>query len=379
MKWLGGISLQRGARVEGAGQGRMIRLEGTTCFFNGRLGKELFEFLPCKDYGCVCSSGGNVLGPHAITEDGRATVGDKREDLREKVEIAEAMGYTVTTITKCELARKLKEKEFGALAQHAYDKCKNFSPLVVRNAYKGGRVEPFFLLYRAKPGEILRSFDVVSLYPSVMTAKYDYPLGKPRVYRACDDPEAVTAFAECVARQNIDRYFGLIKCKILVDRRRVHHPLVHRHHAGTPDEKLLAGACFSCQERVLPKDCAHKEELFCKSCLDDPDTATCPHVKRCWECCVEYLEAPCTHDDEQRAFWTESTTEEVKLALREGDRLLDISEVHHFTQRGNQFGYVCFLACFVSLRVLTCFWSIQGLHLRAVQDQAIRFGLPQHH
>lgn len=336
-RWLCGVSEQRRVKIEGAKDGKIVKLEGTTCSFNGRAGKEFFELLACKAYGCSCISGGNVLGANTIAEDGSITVGDKQADLRYKIEEAEKRGYTVTTIKLCELKRKLREPEFGALSARAYERCKHYAPLAVRSAYKGGRVEPFFLLYRAKEDEILRSFDVVSLYPSVMTAKYNYPLGKPKILRACDDPEAAQEFAECVRLQSIGRYFGLIRCKVLVDATRLHHPLVHRHHAGTPDEKLLAGACFTCGERTVPKECEHKAELFCKPCLD-AELQSCPHVKRCWACCASFLAESCTHDEEQRAFWIESTTEEVKLALEEGDRILDISEVHHFEKRGNQFG-----------------------------------------
>jgi hypothetical protein len=125
-------------------------------------------------------------------------------------------------------------------------------------------------------------------------------------------------------------YFGLIRAKVLVDRTRLHHPLVFRHSPGTADEKLVAGACFRCGGRKPIQRCEHENDLVCDACGDG---VSCHHIRCCSDCQSANMSSECPHSDEERAFWVECTTEELNMALRDGDKLLEISEVHHFSTR----------------------------------------------
>lgn len=330
IKWLAIEERRRGQRIEGILYGGKVRVPGSRIFCHGRQGNTIFDMLYCNFSGCPHCHGSDEDADAIVNSARGMSQLEARKSMEEKAAFIERLGFEYVSMRQCEFLRTLPSitDELEA-AMSGY---RNMVRLNVRRCYTGGRVEPGSLYYKCAPDEILRSFDAVSLYPSVMVGKYEYPCGKPTIFIPVADPQVRADFDACVAAQNVDRYFGLIRARVLVDRTRHHHPLVFRHNPGTPNEKLVASACFKCGERTPIRVCEHDEDLRCTAC---PEGKPCNHVRCCSDCQASHMSAECTHGDEERAFWVECTTEELKMALRDGDKLLDISEVHHFERRGN--------------------------------------------
>ena len=153
-------------------------------------------------------------------------------------------------------------------------------PLIPRLSLYGGRVEALRLLWSSNgegassPDSFLNYFDFCSLYPAKMT-KAAYPLYHPKVI--------VDNF------QSLDNYFGLIKVDVL------------------PPKKLLIP--------VLP--CRIREKLMfvlCTKCAEENNQSS-----------------PCTCTDSDRAIRKATyVTEELKLAVEFGYKILKIYEVYHY-------------------------------------------------
>jgi DNA polymerase type B, organellar and viral len=331
IKWLALQARRRGREIDGMLYGHKVQVPGTKLRCLGRLDDEFFDMMYCNFSGCPHCYGDGTAADLVVASHKGMTQRQAREETEKKRELIESLGFAYTTSRSCEFARELKRTPGEELAE-AMDAYHAVVRLNVRRCYAGGRVEPGALYYKCAEDEVLRSFDAVSLYPSVMVGEYEYPCGLPEILVGVRDEAAAAAFAECVASQDVSRYFGLIRCRVLVDRRRHHHPLVYRHHAGTQQEKLVASACAECGGRQPLRECGHAEQLLCEACAEGG--TPCMHVRCCTECQAAHMARPCEHSDEERAFWLECTTAELEAALEAGDRLLDISEVHHFARRG---------------------------------------------
>jgi hypothetical protein len=332
LQWLASLSKEDDYIVGTYGEGKS-QVPGTSMFCEGRRGDTFFDFLYCGIHHCDrCNKG----KPSDITFDA-AGLSHARQKITFDLKgpTIESMGYSYVLERQCEFEAEIRACPDRAFAVWmASDMAAGAPRLDVRGCYSGGRVEPGALYYKCKPDEVLRSWDAVSLYPSVMTAQYEYPIGPPTVLRSHKGGDVEASFNECVSEQNIDKFFGLVRCKMISDRTRLHHPLIVRHNVGTPNEKLTSSACPKCAARVALKVCSHDDALSCADC-EELGEETCKHVRCCSECQFLHLRAPCEHTDDERAFWVECTTEEIKCALREGDTLLKITEVHHFERRGN--------------------------------------------
>ena len=89
-----------------------------------------------------------------------------------------------------------------------------------RDALYGGRTNAFQLYYKCKPNEKIKYYDFTSLYPAVQKQEV-YPIGHP---------EIITKFVN----NDISKFFGLIKCKVVPPARlyapvlpaRINHKLV---------------------------------------------------------------------------------------------------------------------------------------------------------
>ncbi|XP_053405164.1 uncharacterized protein LOC128558905 [Mercenaria mercenaria] len=146
------------------------------------------------------------------------------------------------------------------------------TPLQPREAFFGGRTEAFTLYKEANEEETIDYYDVTSLYPFInKTGKI--PLGHPRII--------TENFAE------IDKYEGLIKCKVI------------------PPRDLFIP--------VLP--CKMNGKLL---------------FSLCKICAESYQQTKCLHTNEERAFIGTWVTDEVKKAIDKGYTLDCIYEVWHF-------------------------------------------------
>ena len=148
-----------------------------------------------------------------------------------------------------------------------------------RDALYGGRTNAFQLYYKCKPNEKIKYYDFTSLYPAVQKQEV-YPIGHPKI---------ITKFVN----NEISKFFGLIKCKV-VSPARLYAP-------------------------VLPARINHKLVFtLCQQCALDQ-------------------EALCKHNDAKRAITGTWPTIEVNKALEKGYQIVQIYEVWHWEKKGDLF------------------------------------------
>ncbi|XP_052762307.1 uncharacterized protein LOC128204947 [Mya arenaria] len=186
-----------------------------------------------------------------------------------KKDFIESEGYSYESKWECDFKNDM---EINLDMKQYIHNLEYVGPLEPRDAFFGGRTEGFKLYEEASSEQEINYYDVTSLYPYVnKTGKI--PLGHP---------EIVTENFE-----DITEYEGLIKCKI-----------VPPHGLYIP---------------VLPVK-SNKKLLFslCRTCAD------------------QYQQSPCQHTDNERAFLGTWVTDEVKLAISQGYKIVKIYEIWHF-------------------------------------------------
>ena len=145
-----------------------------------------------------------------------------------------------------------------------------------RHGFYGGRTEVFMKYYKAASHQKIKYLDFCSLYP--YTQKYkDFPLEHPEII--------ISNF------KDISEYFGLVKLKILAPRN-MYIPILPTRVDG----KLLFALCSKCANNRIYN---------------------------------------CKHSNEERAFVGTWCTEEVKVAVKKGYRIIEMYEVWHFAKRSN--------------------------------------------
>ena len=198
----------------------------------------------------------------------------------ERESVFRSMGFQVKSVWACEWKRLKTEDPEAQLAIKELDIP---SPLNPRDAFFGGRTETFKLFSTEAP---ISYVDYVSLYPFTQM-KRPYPIGHPEIILDNFRP--------------LEEYFGIIKCKILPPDR-LHIPVLPIHSGRT--RKLIFALCRTCAE------CAQTE--------------------------------PCQHDETERAMVGTWFSEELKLAVRKGYKILKIYSVWHFEEKSKGLfaGYV---------------------------------------
>jgi hypothetical protein len=177
-----------------------------------------------------------------------------------------SQNYKVVTMWGCDW---LKVKQKNSSVKALVDSMKLTSPLNPRDAFYGGRTETFKIWSNDGP---IVYHDVTSLYPWV-NSKMLYPVGHPEII--------LSDF------KDISQYFGVVKCTMLPPRN-LYLPVLPVHAAG----KLLFPLCRSCAENTQQEACCH--------------------------------------NDDERAIHGTWFSEEVKLALEKGYRLIQMHAVWHF-------------------------------------------------
>ena len=116
-----------------------------------------------------------------------------------------------------------------------------------RDSLYGGRTEIFKTLHTCDTdkGEMIRYIDVISLYPFVLRDNV-FPKGHPKIYH-CTNEDLGT---------NIDKYFGIVRLKILPPRQLFIPVLPYRSKTG----KLMFGLCKTCVEESNQNKCLHNND-----------------------------------------------------------------------------------------------------------------------
>ena len=189
-------------------------------------------------------------------------------------------GYKIVSIWGCEWRRKKQENV--ELQKNVTD-MKLSKPLDPRNAFFGGRTECFKIWSNKSP---IAYYDVTSLYPWVNCTQ-KYPVGHPEII--------LSDF------KDISEYFGIIKC-IILPPRNLYIPVLPMH-AG-PTRKLLFPLCRTCGEN--------------------------------------FQQSTCEHDISERQIEGTWFSEEVKLALEKGYKIITIQSIWHFSETTTELfaGYI---------------------------------------
>ena len=237
--------------------------------------KTVYEFHGCYWHGCPK----HFPDRTKINTYSCLTMYELYKQTVEKTEKLKRAGYQVTEMWECEYDRLYQDdQDFKKMVDAEFT---NLDPLKPRDALFGGRTNSTRLFYEIDKttDEEIKYIDVCSLYPFI--CKYGiFPVGHPEI---CSQ--------EDIDRDNIQQYFGLIKCKVLPPRD-LYHP-------------------------VLPYKC-NKKLLFplCRSCAETSDNSNL-----------------CTHDrEEDRELIGTWVSIELFEAMKLGYQLKDVYEIWHFPQ-----------------------------------------------
>ena len=245
--------------------------------------KKVFEFHGCEFHGCPKCKPNNR---HVKTwHHPDRTVEEMYHLTQKKTEVLRKAGYTVKVEWECNFKRKL------ATDPELQDMIKDLewtAPLNPKEALFGGRTGAATLYSKTAEDEEISYVDYTSLYPWVN--KYGtYPLGHPTIIV---NP----------VNQNIGDYFGVAKVDILAPEG-LFHPVLPMKI----DDKCMFTLCATCAQEQLEQPWHERTNL-------------------------------CNHTDKERLMTGVWCTEELKMAVRKGYKILKIHEVWHWSENERKTG-----------------------------------------
>lgn len=279
LEWLSHVGVKEGCRIQhAANQGeRDLDIPGV-----GKVdgydeeNKTVYEYNGCLFHGCDRCYPPEMAHPLS----GKPMHQLLRETVR-KAQKIRAHGYTVETMWEC---------EWETLKAQGRSLARPFSVterLRMRDAFYGGRTG-LTKLYTCVGSDDVASIeykDFTSLYPFVNknggTIK-PYPIHHPKILTSLDQDLGTT----------LEPYYGFVYLDILPPNDLYVAPLPYRTKNG---KRLLFPLCRTCAEEGLEEYCPHERE-------------------------------------EERFLRGTWVTEEVKLSLRYGYKILQIHEVWHFSR-----------------------------------------------
>jgi hypothetical protein len=269
--WLKWLSQKNNIYIQHAKNGGEIKVDNyfidgySKVYSNGQIIETIYEVHGCFYHGCPKCYTSDTFNSLKLRSMG-AIYKDhlKRMDyLRKKLS-----NVFINEIWECEIKDKLKSdfdfQQFSKLIDYS-------EPINPRDALFGGRTNAIKLYHKCKEDEKIKYYDFTSLYP--WAQKYcAYPVGHPKLITENFD--------------EINNYFGLVKCQILAPNN-LYIPVLPVRSNG----KLIFALCRSCGENQ---------------------------------------NVICNHNEQERIFEGTWVTEEVKKALQRGYRLIKIFEVKFF-------------------------------------------------
>ena len=245
--------------------------------------KTVFEFHGCEFHGCPKCKPNNR---HVKTwHHPDRTVEEMYHLTQKKTEVLRKAGYTVKVEWECNFKRKL---ETDPELQDMIKDLEWTAPLNPKEALFGGRTGAATLYSKTAEDEEISYVDYTSLYPWVN--KYEtYPLGHPTIIV---NP----------VNQNIGDYFGVAKVDILAP-----EGLFHLVLPMKIDDKCMFTLCATCAQEQLEQPWHERINL-------------------------------CNHTDKERLMTGVWCTEELKMAVRKGYKILKIHEVWHWSENERKTG-----------------------------------------
>lgn len=270
--WLQWVSHINRRTIQHSKNGGEFRIPGTRYHVDGyhEPTKTVYEFLGCYYHGHHC------IEDRFKLRDPRTNTTLKTVYQRTMLRLDEIRqkGYNVVQMWECHFDRLMhSNKELSDFAKQ----CDTSTPLNIRDAFAGGRVEPFRLFHDVKEGEKVRYLDVTSLYPFI-TLTGRYPTCHPTIITDRSQMD-----------YTLSSYYGIVKADVL------------------PPRQLYIP--------VLPYRCCGK--------LKFPLCANCAETEN---------DKPCNCPDSFRTLTGTWTTEELKAAIAQGYKIVQMHEVYHFPQ-----------------------------------------------
>ena len=227
-----------------------------------------YEFQGCFFHGCTRCFPATTVNPIS-----QLTMQELFDHTRARIEYIQKQGLKVIEMWECDWKTYLKE---NPAAQQFVSTLDMVEPLNPRDAFYGGRTNATKLLVENKT---IKYVDFTSLYPDI-NKNGQYPVGHP------------TTVTEGLDENNIDQYFGLIKCTVLAPRG-LYHP-------------------------VLPVRCNNKLMFtLCRTCSNN------------------LQQTVCRHDENERLLTGTWVTLELMKALEMGYKVKKVHEVWHFKEKSS--------------------------------------------
>lgn len=199
--------------------------------------RRVYEFFGCYFHGCKkCFPTKRNVTMNNISG---LSMSQLAEGTRKKIAFYKENKWDMTTIYECELKEQLNAcPEMERFFKKTGKKFKK--PINIRDCYYGGRVETIKFLREVQQGEVIKYFDINSLYPAMLKLK-KFPKGHPQII--------YNNF------ESLDKYEGIISLNILPPRG-LFHPLLPAHI----NEKLMYVLCRTCAEDNADSTCCHNDE-----------------------------------------------------------------------------------------------------------------------
>jgi hypothetical protein len=276
LSWLAYIRAKEKINIRDSNNGGEVKIGN---YFVDGYSKEtdtVYEF-----HGCYYHGHPKCFNQETLNKQSNKTMGSIYERHINRIEKIKKKCKKIIEIWECEwsefLARNVEAQQI--LAQNDI-----VSPINPRDALFGGRTNAIKLYHKCEGEEKIKYSDFTSLYPYIQKSSI-YPIGHPKIIRE-------------FSNNNIENYFGIIKCKIL------------------PPKGLYLP--------VLPAKINNKLVFTL-----------------CSKCALEKQEI-CDHNDEERTLIGTWISEEIKVAINKGYFIKKIYEVWHFEEKSDDLfkGYV---------------------------------------
>ena len=237
--WLEYTMQSTGSIIRHANRGGEYRIPELGIFVDGYCHSTgvVYEFHGCFYHACPrCYPDQSLVNP----KNQNKTMEEIYKATLERTAVLRDNGYVVEEMWECDFLSMLK---VDLDLQKFNENYEFIGSLDVQDAYYGARVNATVLYYETKEDEKVLYYDYTSLYPYVASTM-KFPCCHPTKYYS----------GQLRKLENVEDYFGFIKCKILPPRGLIHPVLPSRING-----KLMFVLCHTCAVTNSQHVCNHNE------------------------------------------------------------------------------------------------------------------------